>query len=54
MKLYYNPLSTYSQKVLIALYEKGIRQGQGGVRANLERAGPGCGCLIASARFGLQ
>ena len=24
MKLYYNPLSTYSQKVLIALYEKGI------------------------------
>jgi glutathione S-transferase len=24
MKLYYHPLSTYSQKVLIALYEKGI------------------------------
>ena len=24
MKLYYNPLSTYSQKVLIACYEKGI------------------------------
>ena len=24
MKLYYNPISTYSQKVLIALYEKGI------------------------------
>jgi glutathione S-transferase len=24
MKLYYNPLSTYSQKALIALYEKGI------------------------------
>lgn len=24
MKLYYNPLSTYSQKVLIALYEKGV------------------------------
>lgn len=24
MKLYYSPLSTYSQKVLIALYEKGI------------------------------
>lgn len=24
MKLYFNPLSTYSQKVLIALYEKGI------------------------------
>ena len=24
MKLFYNPISTYSQKVLIALYEKGI------------------------------
>ncbi|WP_417319251.1 glutathione S-transferase family protein [Emcibacter sp.] len=24
MKLYYNPLSTYSQKVLIAFYEKGL------------------------------
>lgn len=24
MKLYYNPLSTYSRKVLLALYEKGI------------------------------
>ncbi len=24
MKLYYNPISTYSQKVLIALYEKGL------------------------------
>ncbi|AIY41645.1 Glutathione S-transferase family protein [Collimonas arenae] len=24
MKLYYNPLSTYSQKTLIALYEKGV------------------------------
>ena len=24
MKLYYHPLSTYSQKVLIALYEKGV------------------------------
>ena len=24
MKLYYNPLSTYSQKVMIAFYEKGI------------------------------
>lgn len=24
MKLYYNPLSTYSQKTMIALYEKGI------------------------------
>jgi len=24
MKLYYNPISTYSQKVLIAFYEKGI------------------------------
>jgi glutathione S-transferase len=24
MKLYYNPLSTYSQKALIALYEKGV------------------------------
>ncbi len=24
MKLYYHPLSTYSQKVLIALYEKDI------------------------------
>ena len=24
MKLYYHPLSTYSQKVLIALYEKGL------------------------------
>lgn len=24
MKLYYNPMSTYSQKALIALYEKGI------------------------------
>jgi len=25
MKLYYNPLSTYSQKALIAFYEKGIK-----------------------------
>ena len=25
MKLYYHPLSTYSQKVLIALYEKGLQ-----------------------------
>jgi len=25
MKYYYNPISTYSQKVLIALYEKGIK-----------------------------
>lgn len=25
MKLYYNPLSTYSQKVLMAFYEKGIK-----------------------------
>ena len=24
MKLHYNPISTYSQKVLIALYEKGL------------------------------
>ncbi len=24
MKLYYNPISTYSQKVLIALYEKAL------------------------------
>ena len=24
MKLYYNPISTYSQKALIAFYEKGI------------------------------
>ena len=24
MKLYYNPISTYSQKVLIAMYEKGL------------------------------
>ena len=24
MKLYHHPISTYSQKVLIALYEKGL------------------------------
>ncbi len=24
MKLYYNPISTYSQKVLLAFYEKGL------------------------------
>ena len=24
MKLYYNPISTYSQKTLLAFYEKGL------------------------------
>ncbi len=46
MKFYYNPLSTYAQKALIALYEKQVKfepivvnlmtpEGQGGIRESL-------------------